>query len=145
MIVYRTENKINNKFYYGVDTKDRSWYYGSGIALKRAIKKYGIDNFVKRTICRFNTKEDAFNFESILVDNTMINNSQCYNMKEGGYGGWSHIPNTHWIGVPKSKEWKKSMSKLMRKKQSIVTCPHCKKQGGASNMTRYHFDSCKHR
>jgi hypothetical protein len=25
----------------------------------------------------------------------------------------------------------------------IVLCPHCKKQGGASGMTRYHFDNCK--
>jgi hypothetical protein len=27
--------------------------------------------------------------------------------------------------------------------QKIITCPHCSKSGGVSNMTRYHFDNCK--
>lgn len=27
--------------------------------------------------------------------------------------------------------------------QDIKECPHCNKKGGASNMTRYHFDNCK--
>jgi len=26
--------------------------------------------------------------------------------------------------------------------QQLVTCPHCKKTGGVSNMKRYHFDNC---
>ena len=29
--------------------------------------------------------------------------------------------------------------------QKIVVCPHCDKSGGHSNMTRYHFDNCKHK
>lgn len=27
----------------------------------------------------------------------------------------------------------------------IVICPHCNKQGGVSNMVRYHLDNCKHK
>jgi hypothetical protein len=30
------------------------------------------------------------------------------------------------------------------KPQKIVTCPICGKTGGKSNMTRYHFNNCKH-
>jgi len=26
--------------------------------------------------------------------------------------------------------------------QQIITCPHCMKSGGISNMKRYHFDNC---
>jgi hypothetical protein len=26
--------------------------------------------------------------------------------------------------------------------QKLITCPHCKKTGGTSNMKRYHFDNC---
>lgn len=26
--------------------------------------------------------------------------------------------------------------------QKLITCPHCKKTGGISNMKRYHFDNC---
>lgn len=29
------------------------------------------------------------------------------------------------------------------KKQNIVICPHCNKEGGILNMKRYHFDNCK--
>lgn len=30
------------------------------------------------------------------------------------------------------------------KSQKIVTCPYCQKQGGVSNLTRYHFNNCKY-
>lgn len=29
--------------------------------------------------------------------------------------------------------------------QPVLICPHCGKQGGVSNMKRYHFDNCKSR
>ena len=37
--------------------------------------------------------------------------------------------------------------RLMKPKgpQKIVVCPHCGKQGGISNLTRYHFNNCKHK
>jgi hypothetical protein len=28
-------------------------------------------------------------------------------------------------------------------KRKILCCPHCKKEGGANGMRRYHFDNCK--
>ena len=33
-------------------------------------------------------------------------------------------------------------SKLRDKKQRIITCPYCKKQGGTT-MYRWHFENCK--
>ena len=40
------------------------------------------------------------------------------------------------IGHPCSgKEWV----------QQNITCPHCNKQGGVSNMKRYHLDNCKYK
>lgn len=33
--------------------------------------------------------------------------------------------------------------RLFTKKQPKVTCPHCRKIGGAGPMARYHFDKCK--
>lgn len=32
---------------------------------------------------------------------------------------------------------------ILRGKQKRVICPHCKKEGGVSNMTKYHFLNCK--
>jgi len=47
-IIYKTTNKINNKFYVGYDTKNNPKYLGSGLLLKRAIEKYGQENFKKK-------------------------------------------------------------------------------------------------
>lgn len=53
-----------------------------------------------------------------------------------------------------SKETKLIMSKIKLREdnprrgikagpQPIVMCPHCKKEGGQNNMTKYHFNNCK--
>jgi hypothetical protein len=56
------------------------------------------------------------------------------------------------LGVPRrpmSEEQKQrrshKMKGILKGKQDMVTCPHCNKQGGVSNMKRYHFDNCKTR
>jgi len=47
-------------------------------------------------------------------------------------------------GKTKSEEHSRKISEAMKgKPQEKVICPHCKKIGGANNMTRYHFDNCK--
>ena len=47
MIVYKTTNLINGMIYVGKDSNDNPNYLGSGLHLKRAIKKYGRENFAK--------------------------------------------------------------------------------------------------
>jgi hypothetical protein len=45
--IYITTNKLNGKRYIG-QHQSKDWdykYFGSGIYLKRAIKKYGLENF----------------------------------------------------------------------------------------------------
>ena len=45
-----------------------------------------------------------------------------------------------------SAEHRKKISKAHKgMPQKKVTCPHCKKEGGITNMKRYHFDNCKHK
>ena len=87
MIVYRTENKVNGKFYYGVHQGDNPKYLGSGVALKNAIKKYGRKNFIRRTIMKFDTAEEAYAFEALMVDDALLNDPNCYNSCLGGVGG----------------------------------------------------------
>ena len=40
MIIYKTVNVLNGKFYIGQDSKNNPEYIGSGTLLKRAIEKY---------------------------------------------------------------------------------------------------------
>lgn len=45
-----------------------------------------------------------------------------------------------------SEEHKKKIGEAHKgRKKTIVTCPHCGRSGGNSNMKRYHFDHCKNK
>jgi group I intron endonuclease len=89
MIIYKTTNILNNKIYIGKDVKNYNQYIGSGIYLKRAIKKYGKENFVKEII------EDNINDNVLLSEREIywINHFNStdkeigYNLHTGGQGG----------------------------------------------------------
>ena len=87
-ILYRTENKLNGKFYYGVHCGNNPDYLGSGVALNKAIAKHGRENFVRRTIFQ-GTEDECFELERIMVDVDFIKRSDNYNICEGGRGGFS--------------------------------------------------------
>ena len=103
--VYKTINKINGKYYIGVHKTSNPFdeYIGSGKYLKRAIEKYGIENFDKEILAIFDTPDKAFKLESELVTFELIESGQCYNLKEGGKGGFDHLNNDEWL-------WQKSMA-----------------------------------
>jgi hypothetical protein len=56
MIIYKTTNLINNKIYIGQSKYNNCDYLGSGSLLKKAIKKYGKQNFKKEIIEYCHTK-----------------------------------------------------------------------------------------
>ena len=92
IIVYKTTNLINDKFYIGVhDTNSNlsKYYLGSGIVLKKAIKKYGNENFIRETLMEFDTSEEAYDYEAWLVNDYMVNRPDCYNARVGGKGSSS--------------------------------------------------------
>lgn len=87
--VYRTTNQTNGKFYIGVHktTLALDDYLGSGVGLKRAIKKYGVESFRKEIIAEFDNAADAFAMEMALLTPELLASPECYNMKPGGKGG----------------------------------------------------------
>jgi hypothetical protein len=87
--IYKITNKINNKFYIGMHKTENldDSYMGSGKLLKKAINKYGIDNFTKEILHVFDNEEDMKIKEKELV----ILNEMSYNLCEGGKGGWSFV------------------------------------------------------
>ena len=89
-IVYKTTNNVNKKFYIGVhdtSTRDSKYYLGSGLALNRAIKQYGRENFVRETLYEYKTASEAYQKESELVTQEVVNDDNNYNLCCGGLGG----------------------------------------------------------
>ncbi len=91
--VYKITNLTNGKVYIGVHKTSNldDKYMGSGINIKRAIKKYGLDNFKKEYLSIFDNEYDMYNMESIIVNSDFIKSSDTYNINEGGYGSWSFL------------------------------------------------------
>lgn len=88
MIIYKTTNLINGKIYVGKDKHNNQKYFGSGILLKRSIKKYGLNNFEK-IILDFCENEDDLNIkEKIWIEKLKSNDLTIgYNITDGGEGG----------------------------------------------------------
>jgi hypothetical protein len=90
-IVYITHNIINGKIYIGYhkisNNKFDDGYLGSGKLFKRAIKKYGKEKFIRRTleIC---TEENVGEREEYWIDKLKSRDPLIgYNISKGGFGG----------------------------------------------------------
>lgn len=87
--VYKITNKINGKFYIGVHKTDNPYdnYMGSGVAIKKAIAKYGKSSFDKEILLITESKDEAYNTERELTIN--YESTDSYNMRQGGVGGFT--------------------------------------------------------
>ena len=90
--VYKTVNKVNGKFYIGVHkTSDpMDGYLGSGTYIRRAVMKYGAENFSKEILFEFGTQEEAWAKENELVE-LYRSEPLCMNIRKGGSGGFDYI------------------------------------------------------
>lgn len=88
---YRVENLVNGKYYIGKRTcycnPANDPYFGSGKNIRRAIKKYGLENFKKTILAEFDTEEEAYLCEAELVTEKTLLDPMCYNLQQGGIGG----------------------------------------------------------
>lgn len=109
--VYQTTNLINGKIYIGVhSTNDLDdGYLGSGNLISKALKKYGKENFKREILEFFETKNEAYIYESLVVNSDFILRDDIYNITEGGYGVSTHSEQ----GLQKLSECNKNMA-IMR-------------------------------
>ena len=82
-IVYQTTNNLTNKIYIGYHNGADDSYLGSGDALAHAIKKYGRENFTRKTILT-GTKEECLELEEFIVDEEFVLSESNYNLTVGG-------------------------------------------------------------
>ena len=139
--IYRITNDINGKTYIGQHKyrKLNDNYMGSGVVLKQAYAKYGIENFHKDILvfC-IPTKEMADSEEKKFIAQERINNKNgCYNIADGGNGpsGWHPSEETKRkmseakLGKPLSEETKRKLSAAMLGKH--LSEEHKRKIGAA--------------
>lgn len=87
--VYKTTNLLNEKYYIGVHSTSNfeDGYLGSGIAITKALLKYGKSNFTRVILKQFKNKDDAYKYESEIVTQEVVDSRQSYNLALGGLGG----------------------------------------------------------
>lgn len=70
MIIYKTTNLINGKFYIGRDKFNNSEYLGLGKILQSAIEKYGKENFKKEILEHCSSIEELNEREIFWIKET---------------------------------------------------------------------------
>lgn len=103
-IVYETTNLVNGKIYIGIhkteDPDKFDGYIGNGVyvtqpytyehsktAFQCAVKKYGPQNFKRKTLAVFNTEKEASDLEEQIVNEKFLEREDVYNMILGGLAG----------------------------------------------------------
>jgi len=95
-LLYEITNLVNGKNYIGQHTTVNidDGYIGSGMAIMRAVKKYGKENF-KKEVLLYAKNEVALNFfERALVTPEFCALDSNYNLREGGGHGGRHSQET---------------------------------------------------
>lgn len=87
--IYQITNTLNGKIYIGKHQTEtiNDGYYGSGVALKNAIKKHGKENFTKKILFVFDSEEEMSRKERELVTEEFVRRVDTYNLGVGGEGG----------------------------------------------------------
>lgn len=129
-IIYKTTNIINNKIYIGIHKTENKndTYLGSGLFLKKAIKKYGKENFTREILFEFTNDEEqlAWDKEREIVNKDFVLRKDTYNLSIGGYKMSVLVGELNpFYGKKHSDEFKQKMSKI--KKGTILSKEHKEK------------------
>ena len=132
MYIYKITNNVNGKIYIGKQVRKSKNYMGSGLLIKRAQKKYGIENFDKVILEECINNDELCEREKYWIEtlnSTDINIG--YNISCGGDGGdtLSNHPNMDEIskkisdagkGRVFTEEHRKNLSKAHKNRTSYT-------------------------
>ncbi len=87
--IYQITNLVDGKIYVGAHQTNElnDSYMGSGLRIRRAIEKYGKENFKKDILEYFDSIEDMFQKEAEIVNSNFLLREDVYNLGLGGQGG----------------------------------------------------------
>lgn len=111
MTIYKTTNLMNGKIYVGQDSHDNPEYLGSGLLIKRAIKKYGKENFTKEILEECDCQDLLNEREVFWIKELNSTNLKIgYNICKGGHSGDS------FTNHPNREEIRARMTEANRKR-----------------------------
>jgi group I intron endonuclease len=117
MVIYLTKNLINGKQYIGKDINNNPNYLGSGTYIKKAIIKYGKNNFEKIILEKCNSKEELWKREEWWLNFYQAEtNPLFYNKTNKAFGNSGQTEHgklkiaEYQKGKVRSEETKKRMS-----------------------------------
>ena len=121
--IYLITNNINSKIYIGKHSTNNlnDGYMGSGVLIKKAIQKYGIENFTKDYLAFCDTEEKLNWFEKFYIKKYKAR-EVGYNLTDGGDGSLGFIMTEEAKQkISKSLKGRKQyeMTEEIRQKQSI--------------------------
>ena len=135
-VIYKIINKLNNKFYIGQDSFNNPNYFGSGILIKKAINKYGIENFIKEIIDTASNQIELNEKETFWINTLNATDSKiAYNISKNPdhfMSGLNHtdeakskiskanLGNTKMRGKKMSDEAKTKISLFMKGRQHTL-------------------------
>ena len=131
MVIYLTTNLINGKKYIGKDARNQQWYLGSGKYLKKAIKKYGKENFKKELLEECSSLEELSKAElKWLVNLNCKASTEYYNATDtetpSSYG--KKLSDTHKRNISESRKGKKhseeTKKKMSESRKGVKRLPH---------------------
>lgn len=147
--LYKITNLVNNKIYVGVHQTNNlnDEYFGSGLNLHRAIKKYGKENFFKEILEYFPNETLMFEREKQLVNSAFVESSNTYNIVEGGNGSFSYINSLPNQGHKLGQQKEAAQIAGIKHKNRMLNDPEYKKnhnkKNSESNRMRWATDRSK--
>ncbi len=114
--IYKTTNLIRDYFYIGMHSTNNleDGYLGSGKRIRYSIRKYGIENHKFEILEFLPSREELKIREKEIVNEEMLANPQCINLRIGGEGGggWDHVNNNILIKQKSQEKSKKTQQEL---------------------------------
>ena len=147
--IYKTTNLVNGKYYIGMHSTDNlnDGYIGSGKRLWYSINKYGKENFKCEILEFLPDRVTLKEREKELVNEDVLKDKMCLNIKIGGEGGNLGINGEH-LGGDKFKAahlyWETPENKERLKKRVSENSKRLWKEGKFHNFN-YDWTGKKHK
>lgn len=126
--IYITTNNINGKQYVGSHNGNKNKYFGSGLLIKKAIKKYGIINFNRKILKECNSIREARLLEKFYISKYNTIQPAGYNISPTGgltlYGCHSNLTKLKIGNSLRGKKRTAEQKKLMSEKAKLRKKPN---------------------